>query len=257
MEILRPSVVTQETNGVATLKPGVIKRIDCYLRRTDTLFAELASALCSYKGDKYLNSRLKRWFDLCIAVPAVVVATPAIVILGIAKKLEDGGSVFFVQERLGRGGGETIDVVKIRCMRLKSDVGIQNLSIAKGLEASQDPRNTRLGALMRKYQLEELPQLFQVVQGKLSVMGVRPGTHYGFDYLRKVWSEDRYDSWVAAYRGGPLGVSGLNQALGSKLKEEEKRYHLDVFYTRNASLGLDLYLLWKTAIRLIGADRGR
>jgi len=259
MEILRPNVAVQEAQQqlqeVASPKPGVIERIDQYLRRGDTVLAELANAVCPYKGEEYLNSRVKRWLDLGVAVPAAVVATPVVTLLGCAKKLEDGGSAFFVQERLGQHEGETIDVVKIRCMRPKSDAGMDNLQIARGLEPSEDPRNTRLGAFMRKYQLEELPQVFQVIQGKLSVMGIRPNTQYGFDNLQEVWGEERYDRWANAYHSAPLGVSGLNQVLGSKLKEDEKRYHMDVFYARNASLGLDLYLMWKTLTRLAGAKK--
>lgn len=255
MEILRPNpTVLPEKEITATPKWGVVERIDSYLRRSDTALAGLANAVCPCKGIGYLNSRVKKWLDLGVAGPTAVVATPIVTLLGFAKKLEDGGSAFFVQERLGQHEGETVDVVKIRCMRPESDAGIGNLQIARGLKPSEDPRNTRLGAFMRRYQLEESPQVFQVVQGKLSVMGIRPNTQYGFDNLRDTWSKERYNKWRGAYHSAPLGMSGLNQVLGSKLKEDEKRYHMDVFYTKNASLGLDLYLLWKTAARLLGAD---
>lgn len=235
-------------------RPGIVERIDRYLRRSDIVLSGLANAVCPYKGTDYLNSRVKRLLDLGIALPAAVIATPAVILLGIAKRLEDGGSAFFVQERLGQHEGETIDLLKIRCMRPHSDVGFENLQIARGLEPSEDPRNTRIGTFMRRYQLEELPQVFQAIQGKLSVMGVRPNTQYGFDYLQEVWGEERYNRWVDVYHSAPLGISGLDQVFGSKLKEEEKRFHPDVFYAKNASLGLDLYLLWKTAVRLLSLD---
>lgn len=254
MEILQSNPQSSARIRDFAPKRGIVEKIDRYLRRSNTALAELANAVCPYRGTEYLNSRMKRFLDLGVAIPAAVVATPAVTLLGVAKRLEDGGSAFFVQERLGQHDRETIKLVKIRCMQPQSDAGARNLQIARGLEPSKDPRNTRLGAFMRKYQLEELPQVFQIIQGKLSVMGIRPNTQYGFDNLQNMWSENRYDRWLRAYHSGPMGVSGLNQVIGSELKEDEKRFHLDVFYAKNASFGLDLYLLWKTATKLIGVN---
>jgi len=197
------------------------------------------------------NSRYKRLLDLAVSIPAAVVATPVITTLGFAKKVEDGGSMFFVQERLSHVPGKTINLIKIRCMRPNSDAGSGNVQIAQGLKPSEDPRNTKLGSFMRKYQFEELPQLFQVVLGKLSVIGLRPNTKYNLDHLQNTWSQDRFEKWRDAYLSGRLGLSGVNQVFGSQFKEDDKRYHTDVFYTKHASLGLDLYLLWKTAIKLL------
>lgn len=228
-----------------------VGKLDRYLRGNNTVFVGLANTACSLKGEEYLNSRCKRLLDLFVSIPASVIAVPAVITLGFTKKIEDGGSAFFIQERLSNKPGETINLIKIRCMRPNSDIGSDNLRIVRGLRPTEDPRNTRLGSFMRKYQLEELPQLFQVITGKLSLMGLRPNTKYGFDYLQGIWSKDRYNKWRKAYQSGRLGLSGVNQVFGSLFKEEEKRYHTDVFYTRQASLGLDLYLLWKTVIRLI------
>jgi lipopolysaccharide/colanic/teichoic acid biosynthesis glycosyltransferase len=229
-----------------------VERLDRYLRGKDSVFAWLADKACSLKGEEYLNSRCKRYLDLSVAIPAAVVTSPLVISLGIAKKLEDGGSMFFVQQRLCHQPGETISLVKIRCMRPNSDKGIENYSIAQGQRADQDPRNTRLGCFLRHYQLEELPQFFQVIADKLSVIGIRPNTPAGFDYLRQYWNDERFSSWQKAYFSGPLGISGVNQLFGSRTKEDKKRYHTDIFYAKNASLGLDLYLIWKTFITLLG-----
>ncbi len=247
METLRP-------NPIQTHERGWIGRIDRYLRRPDTALATLSNSVFPYKGEDYLNSKCKRLLDLSVAVPVAVVSTPVVTFLGVAKKLEDGGSAFFVQERLDHNPGKTINLVKIRCMKPDSDMGLGNLQIARGLKPSEDPRNTRLGTFMRRWQLEELPQLFQVLQGKLSIMGIRPVTQFDSENLRDAWSEKRFSRWVGAYQKGTLGVSGLCQALGSYPKEDEKRFHLDVFYTRHASLGLDIYLLWRTAVKLMRAS---
>lgn len=254
MEFLRHKPNIEQNQDNTSLKQSIVENIDHYLRRNDCVLAELADTLCPYKGTDYLNSQTKRFLDLGVAIPAALVTAPAVMILGIAKKLEDGGTAFFIQERVGQHQGKTIDIIKIRCMQPKSDKGGENLQISRRLDASQDPRNTRLGTFMRKYQLEELPQLFQVIQGKLSVMGIRPDTQYGFDNLKEVWSEERYKKWVDAYRSAALGISGLYQVFGSSVKEDEDKFHLDMFYTKNASLGLDLYLIWKTAVKMLGID---
>jgi len=252
------SATTLSPSGVleAHRRPFV-EGLDRYFRNSDTVFARLANLICPYTGERYLNSQYKKLLDLAVSIPAAIVATPVITTLGFAKKVEDGGSIFFVQERLSNAPGETIDLIKIRCMKPHSDAGSGNLQIAQGLKPSEDPRNTKLGSFMRKYQLEELPQLFQVVLGKLSVIGLRPNTKYGFDNLQSTWGQDRFEKWRDAYQSGRLGLSGVNQVFGSPLKEDDKRYHTDVFYTKHASLGLDLYLLWKTATRLLVETKTR
>lgn len=238
MEILRPN--------------GLTLKADRYFRRTDTFLARVANVAYSQYGADYINSRGKRVFDLSIGIPSTIVAAPIIAGLSITKRIEDGGSAFFIEQRLDTKLGNPIDIVKIRCMTPNADAKEGNLNIARGLEPHQDPRNTHLGRVMRRYQLEELPQLLQVLRGKLSLIGVRPIAQYGVDNLQRRWSAKRFQRWNQAYQSGPLGISGLNQTMGSDLKEDEKRFHLDVFYTKYASLGLDLYLLWKTALTMLG-----
>lgn len=232
-------------------KQSFIDRLDRYFWRSDSVFATIADSLCPYKGISYLNSRCKRLMDLSIAIPAVVITIPAITILGVAKKLEDGGSMFFIQERVSNITGDVIRIRKVRCMHPYSDAGYDNIDIARGKAPYQDPRNTRLGSFMRRYQLEELPQLIQVLSGKLSLMGIRPAPEYVFEYLSDRWNEEKFRKWNAAYHSGRPGISGVNQVFGSGFKEDQDRFHYDVYYSQHASLGLDLYLLWKTLVRLL------
>lgn len=226
------------------------KRFDRYLRRSDTVLAKVLHKASPTKGQEYLQGQWKRAVDLAIGIPAAIVATPVITLLTAAKKVEDGGQMFFVQQRMGQNNTH-IGLIKIRCMVPDSDLGIDNQEISRGIKASEDPRNTPLGSFMRRFQLEELPQLFQVITGKLSLLGIRPIPDYITDYLKDRWTEERLARWRQLYNVGRPGLSGLNQVFGTSLKQDEYRYHLDAFYVKHSNLGFDLYLVWKTLIKLI------
>ena len=227
-------------------RSGVVDRIDQYFRRRDTALSRVVEAVSPQTSDSYLNNGVKRTLDVSVSVPAAMIVAPLVAVLGIAKKVEDGGPVFFTHERVSSDGRDPINLIKIRCMKPNSDLGAKNLQIARGFTASQDPRNTRLGSFMRRFQLEELPQLLQVALGKISLIGIRPTSSYSFDHFEKEWSPKRYKRWKEAYNRGPLGLSGVTQVFGSPYKIDEKRFHPDVFYVKKASLGFDLYLMWKT-----------
>jgi len=234
-------------------RSSLIERFDRYLRDGNTVVARLTRGVCPAKGEEYLKSGWKRALDLGVAFPAAVMATPVIFALGLAAKIEDGGPMFFTQERLKSDGG-TFKILKIRSMREGSDIGGQSLDIARGRRASEDPRSTGVGAFMRRYQLDELPQFYQIVLGQLSLIGIRPVPQYLLDYLQDngLWSRERLGKWQESYEDGALGLSGLGPIFGSQVKKDEAKYHLEVFYTENASLGLDLYLLWKTLAWISG-----
>ncbi|KKQ97291.1 MAG: hypothetical protein UT24_C0002G0040 [Candidatus Woesebacteria bacterium GW2011_GWB1_39_12] len=231
-----------------------LDQIDGYLRRGDTEIARILNNMCPPKGDKYINSDWKKALDYAIGVPSSVLATPFIIGLATAKLIEDGSEPFFVHMRASKIGDYAINdlpVWKIRCMKPNSDKGSRvNSDIAGGLTPDNDPRNTALGSFMRKFQLEELPQLYQVVLGKMSFFGIRAIPLDEARELENKWSSERYRRWVEAYNSGKTGVSGLSQTIGSPLKWVQDNYHLDMFYYENASLGLDMYLIWRTAIRL-------
>ncbi len=215
-------------------RSGVVDRIDRYFRRSDTALSRTVEAVSPQTSDAYLNNGVKRTLDVSVSVPAAITAAPIVAVLGIAKKIEDGGPVFFTHERVNSCERGELSLVKIRCMKPNSDLGAENIQAARGFTASQDPRNTRLGSFMRHYQLEELPQLLQVALGKISLIGIRPASSYSFYHLERAWSPKRYKRWKEAYHSGRLGLSGVTQVFGSPHKMDEKRYHTDVFYTKKS-----------------------
>lgn len=224
--------------------------IDRYLRRDDTILAHAIQKLSSAQGRSYRESKIKRAFEVVITVPLAIATLPLTATLAAAKKIEDGGSCFYIQERLDYKR-ETIGVVKIRCMKDGADKDLgANLKNAVKLGEDKDPRNTRLGGLMRKFELEELPQLWQIVKGDLSLVDIRSAPKYVFDHLHQEcpgW----VDEWQEAYYSGKPGVFSLNSAVNNRRKDDARRYHLDMLYARKANLGLDLFILYRTGLRMI------
>jgi|GEM_PF-2171791 len=240
---------------------SLFEKIDALLRDKDTAFAKILESLSPKKGDEYLNSTLKRILDLTVAVPAAVIATPAIALLGIAKKIEDGGTAFFIQERYdsipleGSDDTKLLTVWKIRSMVEGAEKDAPSV-IREGLPEGTDPRVTQLGKTMRGYKLDELPQLYQAVIGQLSAVGVRPLPRESIKKFdtdpHEYKSRLLYREWAQAYGKGKKGLTGLHQVRDSGMRISKEIFHYDIFYTKNASLGLDLYLLWATLGRVLG-----
>lgn len=224
-------------------------RVDRYLRREDTLLAHTFRAISPDVGQDYRNSPEKRVTELVIATPFAVITLPVMGILASAKKLEDGESAFYVQKRLSQDG--SIPVVKIRCMKMDADNDTwANLHNAAIYGEECDPRNTRLGRFMRKYELEELPQLWQVVAGQLSLVDIRAAPQYVFDFIKENRPET-FEEWEVAYRASDRpGIFSLNSAISKRRKNDIKRHHYDLLYAKKASLGLDLYILYRTGLRM-------
>lgn len=221
---------------------------DKYLRRSDTLLGRTMSYLSPGTGREYLGSKRKRALDLAVSVPASIIAIPAIAVLGAAKKLGDGGSIFYKQKRYGQCG--RLDVYKIRSMHEDAEKQKDAIKVIKGKAGHEDPRTTRIGRVLRKYGLDELPQLFQIIYGQMSISGIRPMNVRCMQYLKETWSEERHKNYKRIYSAALPGLTGLHQARGNDLKKDNLRYHHDRFYIKHASLGFDLYILWKTMKRL-------
>ncbi len=178
--------------------------------------------------------------DLAVSCPAIVVATPVVAaLLPINLALHPEETPIFVQHRVGKGGHD-LPVLKIRSMAERP--------LLPGDATSADARIyvTRLGGVLRRHFLDELPQLAQVARGQLSVVGIRILPWPIYRGLARRWSPSRYRRWQAAYEDTPLGLAGVHQILRGRGKHDERRFHPDLFYAGHASLGLDLYILWRT-----------
>jgi lipopolysaccharide/colanic/teichoic acid biosynthesis glycosyltransferase len=189
---------------------------------------------------------IKRSIDLACSVPLAILASPVIALCALMVAIDDHGSPFFRQQRVGRQG-RAITVWKIRTMchdaegRLEVDQGLRQRYLEQGhkLQANEDPRILPVGRLLRKYSIDELPQLYQVVLGSLSLVGPRPVPRAELDRLYGVEFRSTYE----AVRPGLTGlwqVSGRNHIVGPE------RALLDATYIETWTLLGDLQILIKT-----------
>lgn len=170
---------------------------------------------------------IKRAFDLVGASLGLAVLSPVMAGIAVAVRLESPGPALFRQPRLGRHGQE-FEVLKFRTMVVGA---------GDGAVSTNDARLTRLGGPMRRWSLDELPQLINVVRGEMSIVGPRPDR----TFRREQYSDaQRRRLWVRP------GITGLAQVSGRNALDWEARNHFDVRYVDEWSLALDLEILART-----------
>ena len=175
---------------------------------------------------------MKRTLDIAVAAVALVVAAPVLAVLALAVRATMGAPVLFRQRRIGRGG-RPFTLLKLRTMRA-------------GRPGEGDGvRLTRLGARLRAWSLDELPQLWNVLRGDMSLVGPRPLLP---EYL------PRYTPEQARRHDVRPGVTGLAQVSGRNGLSWEAKFALDVRYVDERSLALDAWILWRTAVAVFRRD---
>jgi exopolysaccharide biosynthesis polyprenyl glycosylphosphotransferase len=184
---------------------------------------------------------MKRLMDVTLASCALVVAAPVILFTALAIKLDSAGPVFFRQERIGRSG-KPFRIYKFRSMI--ADAWQQRDLVARHNEADgplfkmeKDPRVTRVGALIRKTSIDELPQLINVIRGEMSLVGPRP---------LPTEEADRIDGAALARLDVKPGITGLWQVCGRSDLTYADLQHLDLVYVRSWSLMWDLRIIAQT-----------
>lgn len=192
----------------------------------------------------------KRAFDLFFGVLGLVVFSPVMLAAAVAIKLDSRGPVFFRQKRYGFNN-ELINVWKFRSMRTD-----QLDANAAKLVTKDDPRVTRVGRFIRKSSIDELPQLFNVILGNLSLVGPRP--HALSAKAENRLYEQVVDGYFARHKVKP-GVTGWAQINGWRGETDtsdkiQKRVDCDLYYIENWSIGLDLYILFATPFRLFNTE---
>jgi lipopolysaccharide/colanic/teichoic acid biosynthesis glycosyltransferase len=209
-------------------------------RRRDIL--AIAARRATWRAEVAVGPRLKRALDLAGAIALILVTAPILLAVAIAIKLEDGGPILFRQVRVGKDGRHFV-IFKFRSMvqnaeALKAQLLAQN-EMRDGIlfKIRKDPRITRVGRLIRKLSLDELPQLFNVVRGEMSLVGPRP----------PVPSEvARYDPAHRRRLSATPGITCLWQVSGRNEIDFQGQVRLDVQYIERQSLGLDLAILLRT-----------
>ncbi len=173
----------------------------------------------------------KRALDIAVALVGVVVTAPFFVLIALAIKLESRGPVLFRQERIGRDG-RPFQILKLRTMVAGAHLLGPGYLVSEG-----DFRVTRIGAFLRKWSLDELPQLFNILRGEMSIVGPRPTLRY---------QVEQYTGFQRRRLEVPPGVTGWAQIRGRNGLTWPERIVLDVWYVDHRSLSLDVKILLRT-----------
>jgi lipopolysaccharide/colanic/teichoic acid biosynthesis glycosyltransferase len=189
---------------------------------------------------RYLVS--KRVIDVVVCLLLLVVVIPALAACALAIALDSAGPIFFAQERTGRDG-RRFRMLKLRTMvadaeERKAALAHLNTLPPPDFKIPNDPRITRVGRFLRATSLDELPQLFNVLRGDMSLVGPRPTS----------FSADSYDLWHTHRLDVAPGITGLWQIEGRNVTTFDERLRLDVQYIRRRSLWFDLQLLARTVL---------
>lgn len=189
-----------------------------------------------------VQSKIKRLFDVCCSIIILYIIAPFIVGISIIIKLTSKGPVFFKQERLGKNG-KVFEIMKFRTM-------IDNaVNTGPGLSTYEgDPRVTKVGGFLRKTSLDELPQLFNVLKGDMSLIGPRPPVPY---HPRNF--EEYSERQALRFEVTP-GITGYAQVKGRNSLTWDERFEFDIKYVKRQSLLMDLVILILTIIKVFSKE---
>lgn len=195
--------------------------------------------------DNPWNRLLKRLFDICATVVGGILISPILLLIAIWVYHDSPGPVIFKHRRVGKDGKE-FNCYKFRSMCVNSKEVLEHLLATdpaakaewdKEFKLKDDPRITKSGAFLRKTSLDELPQLWNVLKGEMSLVGPRP-----------IVQEEvpRYGKYINEYYSVLPGITGMWQTSGRSDIDYPERVQMDNWYVHNWNLWLDLVLLWRT-----------
>lgn len=181
----------------------------------------------------------KRLFDIILGFIAITIFIFPIFVISVVIKLDSKGPVLFKQKRVGKDG-EYFEIYKFRSMY----VGTPNIST----EALDNPSNyiTPIGRFIRKTSLDEIPQIFNILKGDMSIVGPRPALYNQYDLV-----EMRNNLAINTIRPG---LTGYAQVMGRDLISDEKKVEYDYYYLKHMTLFFDLKIIWMTFFKVLKAD---
>lgn len=185
----------------------------------------------------WVRSVVKRLFDIVFGTALILVSLPIMLLTAILIFIEDGGPIFYRQERVGLNG-RLFNVVKFRSMCIDAEKDGQPRWAAAG-----DDRVTRVGRVIRKLRIDELPQLFGVLYGHMSLVGPRPERPFFVDQLTQ---EIPYYAVRQSVKPGVTGWAQVRYHYGATMKDSAEKLQYDLYYVKNHTLFLDLVVLFET-----------
>ena len=200
-----------------------------------------------FRGESRLVRRLKYAGEFCVALVLFALFAPLMLLVALAVKLTSRGPVIYRQERVG-WRGQTFQLLKYRTMRVDAEAS----SGPVWASGEDDPRITRLGRLLRKTRLDELPQLVNVLRGEMSFVGPRPERPHFVNALRQVIP--LYDERHTV-RPGITGWAQIRCGYGSSIEDAEQKLQYDLYYIKHVSLAFDLGVMVDT-LKVMVVGRG-
>ena len=187
------------------------------------------------------NLFIKRLLDIILGSIGIIISSPILLVIAIAIKSSDSGPVLFKKERLGKNGKPFL-ICKFRTMIVNAE------HIGEGLRVStdSDPRITKIGRFLRATSLDELPQLFNVVQGTMSLVGPRPPVTY-----HPYNGYENYSEWAKKRFTMRPGITGLTQATVRNSVSWDERIKVDNTYIDKFNILFDIKILFMTVVRVL------
>ncbi|MFT5874318.1 MAG: Undecaprenyl-phosphate glucose phosphotransferase [Clostridium sp.] len=188
--------------------------------------------------DDFLNSFIKRTFDIVFSTVCIIVFSPVMVVTSLIMKITSPGPLIFKQERIGQNR-EPFTMYKFRSMKIQSIEDEVNQWTTK-----EDSRKTKFGSFIRKTSIDELPQLFNVLKGDMSLIGPRPERPFFVDKFK-----EEIPKYMVKHHVRP-GITGWAQVNGWRGDTSiQKRIEYDIYYIENWSIAIDIKILWLTIFK--------
>ena len=205
------------------------------------------------KISKKVYIKIKRVIDVILASVALILLSPLFAIIAIAIKIDSKGPVFFAHKRIGKNG-KIIKLYKFRSMVINAEELIKSFTpeqmreYKENYKLTNDPRITKVGKFLRKTSLDELPQLINIINGDLSIIGPRPVVA---DELEKYGvNKDKFLSVTP-------GLTGYWAANGRSNTTYEQRMEMELYYIDNLSLKMDIKVFFKTILSVLKKEGAR
>ncbi|MCG3137227.1 MAG: hypothetical protein HJJLKODD_01070 [Phycisphaerae bacterium] len=187
-------------------------------------------------GHRAERTTLKRWLDFIFALLGLICSAPLWLLIALAVRLDGRGPIFYSQWRVGCHG-RLFRLTKFRTMRVDAEINGHTWS------TPGDPRVTRIGRLLRRTHLDELPQLWSILIGEMSVVGPRPERP---EFVEELVKQIPYYDERHLVKPGLTGWAQINYRYGSSVKDAKKKLFLDLYYIKHMSLELDLIIIFRT-----------
>lgn len=185
----------------------------------------------------FLRIFVKRTFDICASIMIFLFSLPIMLIAGLCIFIENGGPVFYHQERVGKNG-KSFTVIKFRSMQIDAESG----GIPQWASIN-DSRVTKVGKIIRKLRIDELPQILNVLKGEMSLVGPRPERPY---FVNRLCEEVPFYKARHSVKPGITGLAQVRYQYGASIEDAIQKLQYDLYYVKNNSLFLDMIILIDT-----------